>query len=189
MTPSDQNERHPSGRPEGLELAYVPVPPDLAKTFGYEGDARYVAFYWSPAGDEVMYDDGRSSGTGEWHAFAVYRDHRNVAPELRTCNLGHSDGEADQWLIVDQTQNQAYVAPVALAPRLLIDQHPPLPVGSPEDAQDLAEELRSLFREGLEEIQANVSMDEIHRMMEDQREPTERMLRYLDAWPDGTADP
>jgi hypothetical protein len=53
------------------EMTPVPVPvfPWLAKAFGYRGDARFVAFYWTPAGDEVVYDDGMRSGTGEPWAF------------------------------------------------------------------------------------------------------------------------
>ena len=43
----------------------VPVPSELAETLGYPGDARFVAFCWEPAGDEVVYEDGRLGGTGD----------------------------------------------------------------------------------------------------------------------------
>jgi hypothetical protein len=33
----------------------VPVPPMLEAAIGYTGDAHYVAFYWTPGGDEAMY--------------------------------------------------------------------------------------------------------------------------------------
>lgn len=32
----------------------LPVPPLFGAALGYSGDARYVAFYWTPAGDEFM---------------------------------------------------------------------------------------------------------------------------------------
>ena len=44
----------------------APIPPQLKEALGYEGDARFVAFYWSPDGDEAMYDDGQTSGDGDW---------------------------------------------------------------------------------------------------------------------------
>jgi len=57
----------------------IPVPPQLETALGYEGDARFVAFYWEPAGDEAMYDDGRISGTGCWTGYLAYVDHPAVA--------------------------------------------------------------------------------------------------------------
>src|SRR6266487_352302 len=52
----------------GLILLHVPVPPMpmLEKAIGYNGDARFVSFYWTPGGDETYYDDGQSAGTGNW---------------------------------------------------------------------------------------------------------------------------
>jgi hypothetical protein len=31
----------------------IPIPPMLAKAFGYKGEARYVSFQWTPYGDEA----------------------------------------------------------------------------------------------------------------------------------------
>ena len=42
----------------------LPVPPMLEAALGYPGTARYVAFYWLPGGDELMWDDGWSSADG-----------------------------------------------------------------------------------------------------------------------------
>jgi hypothetical protein len=60
----------------------VPLPPQLAETFGYPGQARYVAFHWTPSGDEVYYDDGRLGGTGASWAFLTYKRHPAVEPLL-----------------------------------------------------------------------------------------------------------
>ena len=43
----------------------LPVPPMLEAALGYAGTAQYVAFYWTPGGDELIWDDGwvrRESG-------------------------------------------------------------------------------------------------------------------------------
>jgi hypothetical protein len=50
----------------------VPVPPMLSKAFGYKGETRYVAFKWTPYGDEAEYSDGRVSANGNWQAFLSY---------------------------------------------------------------------------------------------------------------------
>lgn len=45
-------------------LMAVHYPDDLAEAFGYNGDARYVGFYWDHAGDELTWLDGRRSLCG-----------------------------------------------------------------------------------------------------------------------------
>src|SRR5207244_734575 len=77
----------------GRTLVPLPVPPNLAEAFGYRGEARFVAFRWEPAGDELVYDDGRLSGTGDPWTFLAYRRHAKVTPHLKPYNLGHSDIE------------------------------------------------------------------------------------------------
>jgi hypothetical protein len=47
-----------------LTTPNVPVPPMLARAIGYTGEARFVSFQWTPAGDETDYSDGRVSATG-----------------------------------------------------------------------------------------------------------------------------
>src|SRR5438876_10696714 len=103
----------------------LPLPPAIAETFGYRGDARYAAFYWIPDGDEVVYDDGRLSGTGATWAFLAYRRHAAVAPTLESYNLGYSDVAAEHCLLIDREEGRASVAPLAEAQAFLRDQHPP----------------------------------------------------------------
>ena len=55
--------------PDGLVFLQGPVPPMLAQAIGYKGNARFVAFHWTPYGDEADYSDGRVSATGNWQAF------------------------------------------------------------------------------------------------------------------------
>jgi hypothetical protein len=80
----------------------APVPPMLAKAIGHTGDARYVAFNWTPYGDEAEYFDGRRSATGNWQAFLAYIQHPAVSPLLEGYDFGSSDSEATHCLIVDR---------------------------------------------------------------------------------------
>ncbi len=50
-----------------LKLLAATAPPMLCEAVGYSGSARYVGFYWTPYGDEIIYTDGRLSADGDWH--------------------------------------------------------------------------------------------------------------------------
>jgi hypothetical protein len=131
----------------------APVPPNLEQALGYGGEARYVAFYWEPCGDELMLDDGQYSSDGNWQVWLEYTNHPNVAPYLmekcwrcrgvgttnqlenQPCefcdgagyfpfNFGYSDDEATHWIIVDRQERKAYAAPVAAARQFLQQQWP-----------------------------------------------------------------
>ena len=65
----------------------IPVPPILEQAIGIPPNSgRLVALHWSPLGDTVVFDDGRSSGCGNGWAFQVFRCH----PDLTLVRLPHS---------------------------------------------------------------------------------------------------
>ncbi len=108
---------------------FAPVPPMLAeacgyneRAFGHPLDARYVGFYWEHAGDEVMVDDGRTSGTGEYSGFLAYVDHPKVAVHLRHCDWGSSETLPREMLVLDRTEHRLYAVPVRLAQHVLMQQ-------------------------------------------------------------------
>lgn len=163
----------------------VPVFPWFVEAFGYRGNARFVAFYWVPAGDEVTYDDGTRSGTGDPWAFLAYRRHRAVQPELSRYNLGSSDCEADDWLIFDTETHAATVAPAAAARSFLRSQHPKLQQPGPPLEVGSLPELDTLVRDALDldsweevEVLPGAVADSMRR----QRETVERITRELDRW-------
>src|SRR5689334_13072129 len=58
----------------------LPVPPQLEAAVGLpDTPARFFAVYWQPCGDEACYDNGRSSGTGNWTGYLAYVRHPAVA--------------------------------------------------------------------------------------------------------------
>jgi len=83
------------------------LPRNWERAFGYDGDARYVAFYWTSLGDEAMYDDGQVAGDGNWRLYLILRYQH---PELdRRYNVGYSDLEADHWLLLDRETHDLVV--------------------------------------------------------------------------------
>src|SRR5919202_1757434 len=107
---------------KGLTPLKVPVPPMLAKAIGYTGNTRYIAFNWTPYGDEAEYFDGRLSATGDCQAFLTYIQHPAVSPLLAEYDLGSSESEAKHALILDREQHEVYIAPVQDAENFLMKQ-------------------------------------------------------------------
>jgi len=194
----------------GLTALPIPVPPQFEEALGYEGDARWVGFYWEPAGDEAMYDDGQASGDTNWTGYLAYVDHPAVAPHLmRPCwqcrgrgttndlenepcencygagvlplNLGSSDFEADCWLVVDRQERRAYVAPVGVAEAFLLGQWPELPQIDLTPGQ-WAEMIQRLQEELGRALTQGPILDDIEDMIRQQQEAVGKMTAWLDEW-------
>ncbi len=158
----------------------LPLPPDVTAAFGYRGDARFVGFYWSPAGDDVVYDDGRSSGSGQSWSFLAYKRHRAVAPLLRDVDLGSSEEDGTHVLLIDRTANRASVAHAAEARAFLQQQHPPEPELTPEQQAEFEKELTRLLAE---HRTRPIDHEAIAREMNEQRGRVGRMMSWLDMAP------
>jgi hypothetical protein len=110
------------------------LPRNWERAFGYDGEARYVALYWTSVGDEAVYDDGQVSGDGNWRLFLTLR-HEN--PELdQRHNVWDSDAEAEYWLLLDRQTRDLLVMPKAEALARLRQQWPSM--------KDLEAELTAL---------------------------------------------
>ncbi|MGE5609935.1 MAG: hypothetical protein ACM359_11825 [Bacillota bacterium] len=83
--------------------------PWVDRKLGYFGDARFVMFYYEPRGEEVIWRDSHSYGfaAGAWCFFSD-----EIAPlaESYHVNLGSSQSQGREALIIDRLQRQAYFA-------------------------------------------------------------------------------
>ena len=161
----------------------IPVPPMLEEAIGYDGNGRYVAFYWTPGGDEVCFDDGRFFSTGEWDAYLLFTRHRVIAPALSGHNLGDSDTEADEWMILDREARQLSIAPGSRAGRLLAEQWPHEPQGEPVTMTQ--EEMMQAVMEALNvqnwtQVQTTINTDEIMQKMQAHQQLVAEMGAWLD---------
>jgi hypothetical protein len=100
----------------------VPVPPMLEQALDYPGQARLVAFSWSSCGDEARYDDGHCAGEADWAAYLAFVKHPIVEPHLRPFDLGSSEDEAQQWLVLDREARTLSVLPAEEAAAVLQQQ-------------------------------------------------------------------
>lgn len=163
----------------GITPLHVPVPPMLAESIGYMGEARYVSFQWTPYGDEADYSDGRLSGTGNWMAFLAYIQHPAISPTLKEYDLGSSESEARYALILDRNKLELMIASVKEARKFLAEQWPPLP-----PIRMSKEEHIAMISEALKDIKqpADIDVKEIQRRIEEQYTIVENMQKWLDRY-------
>ncbi|HWP45247.1 MAG TPA: hypothetical protein VNO14_18540 [Blastocatellia bacterium] len=155
----------------------VHVPEELEAAVGYKGQARYLAMYWTPAGDEAMIDDGEVAFDGNWHAYLAFIEHPYIRPHLFGAQLGNSDEEARQILIIDRENRSLAIAEWREGHRFLIDQHGPRPEIQLSKAE--WDELFKRINQGLREIKPP-SHEEIMQMMHDQEAVVSSLIAALD---------
>jgi hypothetical protein len=171
-------DRHPEGEPKpDLIPLEVPVPVGLATVFGYRYGSRFVAFHWDPGGDEVFFNDGRLSGTGDGRGFLAYLRHRHVAPHLEPYNLGGSDTEADHAFVIDREHDLAGIIPTAGARVFLKSQYPPPPALTEEECAEARRAVEAVVAQGWRE--QHVDPIAVLRIMNERRQALEKMLAYL----------
>jgi hypothetical protein len=155
----------------------IPVPPMLAQAIGYNGDARFVSFHWTPYGDEVDYSDGRVTATGIWQAFLAYIQHPAINPYLQDYDLGSSESEAKHALILDQEQHALFVAPVREAEKFLSQQWP-----KEQPIRMSPEEYIAVVSKSLKHVKhpRDISMEVIHRLRNEQYALVEELQLWLD---------
>lgn len=118
--------------PDDFIALPLAVPDVLEAAFEYDGDKRWVAFYWEPAGDELAWTDGQRGVTGaNWQAYLEFTQHHAVWPTLAPFNFGSSEEPACHWLVLDRQARRLYAAPLRSAHAFLAQQATPLPVGLP----------------------------------------------------------
>ncbi len=117
----------------GLTPLDLPVPPELAETWGYPGEARFVAFLCEGGANDVVFTDGLMFGSGDGPAFAAFSTHQAVLPRLAPYDLGLSGAEAKHCLVLDRDENRLWVADKYAARAFLKRQHPPPASGPPPE--------------------------------------------------------
>jgi hypothetical protein len=158
----------------------------LEAALGYTGTARYVAFYWVPAGDELVWDAGWRSADGEWQGWLTFTRHPRVAPALAPYHFGDSDTPPTHWLLLDREARTCW-AGTARAVQQALRTGNPAPdavAGSGLSAEEPFPALTAVdwqtFAEGFQEVQVTVTAEEIQQRMAAHA----RLLGALTAWLD-----
>lgn len=162
----------------------VKLPESFEEALGYQGELRWVAFYWEPCGDEAMFDDGFCSADCNWWGFIRFVGHPRVIPWLADYDLGSSDFEAKHWLLCDLESREVYVGEKAEVKSFLkAETEKVLPNPSKIECSD--EELKKAHVEIYEKIMAEIrsmptpSMAEVEEKMRREQEAVEKMVKEL----------
>lgn len=142
----------------------IPVPPAplLEQALGYLNyrNARFLALWWEPCGDEVMVSDGLVTYTGLWSGYLAYVQHSVIHPHLVTYNLGSSDRPADHHLLIDLADRQAFIGTGEATDKLLTTQWQKEAIGDFQPAEQ--ENFISLTPQNLEKWIADMGQQLKH---------------------------
>ena len=166
---------------DSLRTLPIPVPPMLEQALGYFGSARLVAFYWEPAGDKALFDDGVISAAAERPAYLAFVEHPRVALQVRACDLSGNEQEARQWLLLDREARVLYAVPARKAAALLYQQwatRPDAPSES-ESEDESAAALKAFIEEvGWQDVPVDLAA--VERWRQEQETRRVAMLEWLD---------
>ncbi len=101
------------------------LPRNWERAVGYTDTSRFLAVWWEPCGDEVMYSDGQATATGNWPFFLHLRETWAAPLHLalgETWRLGSAEEPATHRLLLDLQERRGYVATVAEAETFLAAQ-------------------------------------------------------------------
>ena len=168
--------------PGALVRLPLPLPPMLCEAVGYSHGGRYVALYWTAAGDELVYSDGSTTATGNWRPWRTLTDHALGLALLGPYRLGDSKREADHWLLADRWESTLDVGLADDVDALLASQPSEiaaLPRGMPEGQ---AGELVDRAADAIAQRPSPADSEEITARLRREHELTDQLQRWLDYW-------
>ena len=161
----------------------IPVPPApiLEQAVGYQNsrEARYLALWWEPAGDEAMVSDGFVTFTGHWAGYLAFVHHKAVYPYLASYNLGSSDDPAEYHLVIDLLERKAYIAKCSEADLILASQWRQ-EVAQIEPNLLSPEDFDALLQGFVEQRQSLPTKDELRNRMEEERKAVAELLQWFE---------
>lgn len=162
----------------------VKLPWSFEKALGYPRGFRWVAFFWEPCGDEVIFDDGFCSADGNPWGFLQFTSHPKIKPWLNGYNIGSSEDAATHWILCDLQDREIFVGERKETRAFLLDEvrkyapHITKPVTPIEISPEKFEELLKNIRENMSRTPVP-SAEEIMEKMRRDKEAVEEMISEL----------
>jgi hypothetical protein len=158
----------------------LPLPPQLCEAFGYEGGARYVAFWWSPRDEAVRWSDGATSASGYWLPWQELLGHPVGRRVLDPYDLGSGASGGRHRLLADRWDQQLYLGLPEDLDALLATQ--PSTIAMAVDAVG-EEEVCTTIERALE-VAASRPRDEVMAAVRSRRRRQRELAVGLRAWLD-----
>lgn len=102
----------------------LPLSPVLVEALGCTGGQRYVALWWSPNGNRLMWWDGATLGHGNAFAWLLLLGHPFGEKVLGGFDFGSADREGRHALLLDHGEGRVYACTHAAVERLLGTESP-----------------------------------------------------------------
>lgn len=165
---------------ENITPLIVPVPPNFEQVMGYLHDRKWVAFYWTPYGDELEFDDGYSSGTIDWQGWLKFQQHKLVRPLLQSFDFGSSESDAVHWLLLDRQTRTFYVGVKLDVQQFLRTFISQMKIESVEISFDELQEKVMNMVKNMKRVHQSVTPDQIRDMLNTKQQLIEDMVTWLD---------
>jgi hypothetical protein len=169
--------------PSDIQEMLLPVPPGFEQVMGYPGNRKWVAFFWTPYGDELEFDDGYSSGTIDWPGWLAFVRHRLVRPLIKAYDFGSSDSDPVHCLLLDRQKRQFYVGEKKAVHRFLetFTRQIQIKTEPVEVSLDQLNQMRDFFENGLQEQKSESKIDDLQKIIASKNSRVEKMVGWLDA--------
>jgi hypothetical protein len=164
-----------------MYLLRMPLPPRWEEVVGWTDDdeVRWLSAYWSSCGDHPWLSDGRFSMSGRPYGWLAWTKHPRVAPVLAGLNLGGSEGDGPDALLIDRVERRVYGSDRSEARRFVRAQRPacaPIRI-SQEDIGFVVHRIpRTLLNRPLPSSQQLIASMRRHSGL------VAELINYLDAW-------
>jgi hypothetical protein len=163
-----------------MNLLPIPLPPQWESVVGWAGGpARWLSACWTCCGDCPWLEDGRTGVTGSPFGWQGWSRHRAVAPHLASHDIGSSEADGCERLLVDLVGRQVFVADAAEARWFVHGQWPP------EEPIRLSQEQIDAVLEQVRAAMASRPLptaDELMRRMREHSRLVAEMVAWLDRW-------
>ncbi len=169
-----------------MNLLPIPLPPQWEPVVNWPGGpARWLSACWTCCGDCPWVEDGRTGRTASPFGWQAWSRHPTVAPHLASRDLGSSEADGKERLLIDLAGRQVFVADAAEARWFVRGQWPP------EEPVRLSQEELDAVVENIRRAMASRPLptpDELMRRMREHSAQVAAMIAWLDQWHTGQHD-
>ncbi len=162
-------------------LLPVPLPPCWEEVVCWSGgdEARWVSVCWEPCGDHPWIEDGRTGMSGHPWGYLAWARFPAIQAELARHDLGSSEEQGSEHLLIDRALRRVYVADIAEARSVVRGQWPPQePVRlSQEQIDAVVENVRRAM-----DARPVPTPQEVMESMRRHSRLVAEMIRWLEQW-------
>jgi hypothetical protein len=167
--------------PPDFHLLPVPMPPILPGIVGIKSDSRFFRLNYE--GSKPFWSDGRAGATFSYYAaYEPYVNHLVMAIHLLDVCLGHDDEPPTHSLLIDRASAVVYAGNYAQVCHFLRRQHAPRRRPTPEEIEEVNEQLAELERMSLDQLRESGMFEFMLGPKPELQERCQELIYWLDQY-------